>query len=334
MSRRCMPEGEALAQRRPEMVFEPWERKPYDLFCFAAGGREFVGRKTPATFQTEAGPVALKCALVGPEMVLGERERVQVTERGIAVYYRPLRSEEAETVFRAFTDDVRHDLHYPAPHLAAATRQERVAPPEYWTVGRERVDHLNRGEVFLREYTLRLLDRFDLNGARIYDPACSTAEFLGAIKRRFPGAWTIGQDLSAEMVELARGRLDEVHHGDCARSPVPDGSADFVFVRHLNVDVVTTARAYELFVSVANRCRDGGLVIVFGHTPVLLGSPWFEMLGLQVEQRIGTVSGGRLAFQYYVLRKTGPVSWVSPFPEDGSDAHLPRAVAAAGGSPR
>lgn len=310
-------EPAALAGRRPCHLFEPFERKPYDLFLFHAGGQRFVGRKTAATFDAGAGEVSLKCCLVSPQMVLGALEREQVTERGMTVFYRPLDAREKEAVFLAFTSDVRNDLYYPVPHLTGDGRREKVAPMEYWTVTPERVEDLNAGEVVLRDYTLSFLSGFELDGARIYDPACSTGEFLGSIKDRFPDVYTIGQDLSREMVEHARGRVDEIHHGDCVDSPVPRGSADFVFLRHLNVDVVTTERAHELFVAVADRCRDGGHLIVFGHTPVLLGSPWFEMMGLEVKQRIGTAFGNRCAFQYYVLRKNGHVSWVSPFVEAG-----------------
>jgi isonocardicin synthase len=311
-------------------AFEPWERKPYDLFFFEADGREYVGRKQPASFQTAEGTVSLKCALVAPEMVLGRHERVQVTEAGITVFHRPVDEAEAEAAFAAFAADPLADLHYPAPHLQPGARAERVAPPGYWTSAPARVQHLNVGEVFLREYTVGLFAGPELERARIYDPACSTGEFLAALKARVPSAWTIGQDLSGEMADLARGRLDEVHHGDCADSPVPDGSADLVFVRHLNVDVVTTRRAYELFVPVANRCRDGGRIVVFGHTPVLLASPWFEMLGLTVERRTGTLHGGRFAFQYYVLRKTRPLVWTSPFGSGEASAPEPAVPAGTG----
>jgi isonocardicin synthase len=302
--------AESLAPRPEEapaaaILFEPFERKPYDLFFVQLQGRRFVGRKTPFRFRRRGRDQELKCALVDASMVLGPVIREQLTEAGIAVYYQPLEERARRRCFAALRSRLDHDLYYPFPHLTAGTRREKCAPEAYWNTSPERVESLGAAEEVLREYTLQVLARLDLAGAVLYDPACSTGEFLSAIQRRHPSARTIGQDKSREMVDYCRGRLDEVHWGDSRSSPVPDGSVDFIFCRFLNADVVTTAEAHQLFVPIARRCRDGGHLLVLGHTPVLLSSAWFEALGLEVLQRIGYSAPDDAVFQYYVLRKTG-----------------------------
>jgi isonocardicin synthase len=293
------------ASRPAEALFEPFEGKPYDLFFFLVDGLRFVGRKTPFAFRRDGRRQELKCALVGSDMVLGPVVREQVTERGILVYYRPLGEEERRSCFAALRSRLDLDLYYPYPHLTAGDRLERCAADDYWNTSPERVKSLGEGERVLREQTLELLSRHALAGARLYDPACSTGEFLSALKARHPTAYTIGQDKSREMVELSRPRLDEAHWGDALQSPVPDDSVDWVFCRFLNVDVVPTVAAYELFLRVARRCRDGGHIVVFGHTPVLVASSFFESLGLVVHQRIGYSPIDDGVFQYYLLQKLG-----------------------------
>ncbi|WP_164009415.1 class I SAM-dependent methyltransferase [Pyxidicoccus trucidator] len=307
----------ALERRPPEVDFEPFERKPFDIFFLDVGGHRFVGHKREATLRTGGPePLKMKCCLVEASMLLGLFVREQLTQEGISVFYRPMSLEERQAVFAAFTADARNDLYYPYTHLVAGTREERTAPPEYWKPTPRQMQHLDAGEVVLREHTLRVLTGLGITRGTVYDPACSTGEFLGSLKAALPGLRTVAQDLSPEMVEVARGRVDEIHVGDAWDSPVPPGSMDVVFFRLLNFDVMTTRRAHELLPRVANRCRDGGRLIVFGHTPVLVGAPFFERLGLTVERCSASEDHGRVAFQYYVLRKERPLPVVGPLWSD------------------
>jgi isonocardicin synthase len=300
-------DGDALSARPVQVLFEPFEGKPYDLFFFEVGGRRFVGRKTPFRFERGGSVQELKCALVAASMVLGLVVRDQVTERGVLVYYRPLEEGERRAWFAAFHSRPEHDLYYPYPYLTAEGRRERCAPDEYWNTSPERVESLGEGERVLRQHTLDLLADCDLAGARLYDPACSTGEFLSALKARHPSAYVIGQDKSREMVELSRTRLDEAHWGDARHPAVPEGSVDWVFCRFLNVDVVPAAAAHALFLQAARCCREGGHLVVLGHTPILVAGSFFEALGLGIRQRIGYSRADDGVFQYYVLHKTGPL---------------------------
>jgi isonocardicin synthase len=300
--------GEDLPRRRPRCHEEPLERKPYDIFFLESAGRRWVGLKTECTFPGPSGPVTMKSTMVTPGMLLGEAAGERLSERSVFVYYRALVEAEKEAIFAA-VDSARASLSYPFVHLGA-DRRERCAPPDYWTADVGRAGELDLGEEVLRRYSLERLRGYDTRGAVLYDPACSTGRFLGALRDALGDVRTVGQDLNPAMVELSRSRLDEVHLGTAASPCIASGSADFVFVRFLNVDVVTTASAMELFPVVAATCKPGGRIFVLGHTPVLLCTSHFEMLGFEVEQEVGVTGAGRMMFQFWVLRPGGTVGGV------------------------
>jgi len=292
----------------PARLFEPWDRKPYDIFFCQVEGQSYCGRKTPIRLRDEQGRQReMKCALVDGSMLCGPVLQEEISEEGVAVYYLPLDEAERLRLLARMASDLGNELRYPFPHLTAGERRERATPVDEWQSSPEEIVELDEGERVLRDWTLEWIAELELEGARVYDPACSSGRFLATLKHHFPAIRAIGQDANQGMVELSRKVLDEVHWGDAETSPVPDGSADFVFCRFLNVDVVTRRRAQELFLPVARRVRPGGRMVVFGHTPVLLGSAWFEAAGFEVERRIGRCRSPEAIFQYYVLRRSGPL---------------------------
>lgn len=282
-------------------VFEPFDRKPFDIFFLRVGQQRYVGRKQPAVVSHSNGIEKMKCCLVSADMILGTAEREHITEGGVTVFYRPLDAQAKESIFELVRKDPLTDLYY--PYFPIVEPPEKDEDEDYWIPTPERVEELDRGESMLREYTLKWLDRFDMKNKVVYDPACSTGAFLHSIKNAFPDTHTVGQDLSKEMVEYCRGRVDELYCGDSASAPIKEESADFVFFRFLNVRVVNSVQAHELFLENAKCCRIGGYIVLFGHTPIILPSEWFEELGLIVEQRTGFSTALNSAFQYYVLRK-------------------------------
>lgn len=281
-----------------EVVFEPFGGKPYDLFFFRLEGRRYVGRKTP--FRFDGG--ARKCALMDAGMLLGEVVREQVGAEGVAVHYRPLEAPARQDRFRRLAEDPQIEIYHPFPRLSGDRREPCRSE---WIPTPEDVEALDRDEEVMRRAVVELLSGRVEDGAVLYDPACSTGRFLSTLKRSFPSAVTVGQDRSGEMVEHCASRLDRVFHSDASSPALGEGEADFVFCRFLNLDVVTTAQAHGLFVPLAKRCREGGLVVVFGHTPVLLSEPFFRAVGLEV---LGCSAASRrhdAVFQLYVLRRTG-----------------------------
>lgn len=292
----------AARTRRPQVLSEPLTGKPFDLFLAVTPPHRWVGRKTPAR---GAGTPPQKCCLVESHMLCGLLERDQLTAEGVALHYRPLRDDEKRLVHEAFTTSPRHDLHYPYARIGP-DGAEPVADPGFWRPTPERVRELDRDEEPLRRHALSTLERHGIEPGVIYDPACSTGAFLSTLKQHFPGALTVGQDASVEMAAYAGTHVDRVVAAD-ARNPVlGNGEADLVVCRHLNVDVVTAADARALFGTAAGTCRDGGWMIVLGHTPVLLASEHFEADGLEVVERSGATPDGAAVFQFYLLRKPGP----------------------------
>ena len=61
------------------------------------------------------------------------------------------------------------------------------------------------------------------------------------MKAALPCCYTIGQDLSANMVAYAARRLDEVHCGDCRVPAVDQASVDVVFCRSASVCTLANA---------------------------------------------------------------------------------------------
>lgn len=294
-----------VVRRSPDRAVETYaEGKPYDLFFLDTAGVRLVGRKTEASYpgpDRDGRPAErLKCTLIEPHMLLGVVEREQVAEDHVAVFHRPLGEEERTALFAAATADPMTDLYYPYAQLGHRVRETDTGG---WEVTDESARELDHAEEVLRDYVPDRLAELGFRGGVAYDAACSTGAFLHAVGRRFPGTRTIGQDLSPDMVARARTRLDEAHCGDSIRPAIPGGSADLVVCRHLNAFVVGTDQAHDLLAAAASRCRDGGHVVLLGHTPILISSQWCEMTGLTPVQRSGATPSGHALFQCYVLRK-------------------------------
>ena len=295
-----------VSKRTIEIYFEAFSARPQDIFFFSMELYKFVGRKSLSTLSLEQKITGTKCSRITADMILGVVCRDQITDQGVILSFKPLRACEKLGIFNALKQNPLTDLYFPYPFLNAQNVED-VSPDEFWVPTPEQVSSLNAGEEHIRRYTQNILQRFNLTNMKIYDPACSTGQFLSAIKKAYPSTYCIGQDLNKQMVEYTRQNscLDELHEGSADVSPVADESVDFIFFRFLNLEVVDTRLAHALFSKIANRCKNGGHIIVLGHTPILLSAEWFERLGLVIEQTIGHDDVS--VFQYYILQKNQPV---------------------------
>lgn len=277
--------------------------KPFDFFIARAGYVQWVGCKGPA--QLRAGSPSIKSCLIDASMIMGLLDQVQVSAGGVTLYVRPARDEERAQAFAHVVSSPLNDIHYPFTRIVVdGELNEPLTTPDFWVPTPERVRELDEAEAPLREHAVTVLRRYGVGGGRVFDPACSTGTFLAHLQQQFPHAWTIGQDLSDEMVRFAGRHLDEVHSGDSAVPRVAAGSVDVLVLRFLNVNVVSTQQALLLFDACAQTVAPGGLVLVMGHTPVLVPSAYFEQSGFTVMERLGVAAGGRAAFQFYVLRRS------------------------------
>jgi isonocardicin synthase len=292
----------AVRTRPPQRLDEPLERRPYDLFVTHVSDLKWIGRKMPTAVEPGGRPI--RGCLVEARMISGLLEQVQVSASGVRAYFRPLKGDERDQVFAALTSSRQNEIYYPFTRVRSPLR-ESVSPPRYWVATPELVSELDGGEAPLRRHAASILRRYGVGGGRIFDPACSTGAFLESIKGAFEGVWTIGQDLSESMLGIARDHVDEVHGGDSICPAVEPESIDVLVLRHLNFNVVTAQRAHELFDATVASVAKGGLVLVLGHTPVLVASPYFEQYGFSVLERHGVTGSGDAAFQFYVLRRLG-----------------------------
>lgn len=323
--------AEVRARPAAELV-EPRDGKPYDIFVADLPGSRWVGRKAPARVTARPDAPRRKGCLVEADMLGGLLERGAATGSRVAARYRPLTDAEKPAVMAAFAGSPGHELRYPFAR-AAAGRADLLPDPAYWDPTPERVADLDAGEAVLREHAGAALRRHRVDPRVIYDAACSTGAFLAGLKRHYPDAVTIGQDLHAGMASYASRFADRVTVGDSIRPAVPPGGADLVVCRHLNLAVVGARRADALFRAALTACGRPGWLVLVGHTPILLSAAQMAAAGCQVVERSGTTPDRHAAFQFYLLRLGPPAGSPAarPAPAGGSASAVRRRPAAGPG---
>ena len=223
--------------------------------------------------------------------------------KDVEVQYYPFTKGEKITVFNEIKQNKMINLYYPFKYRDFTTNEEEKSPNEGWSLNPEKVIYLGYGEEHIRNYTINFLKDVVKPNMVIYDPACSTGQFLYTIKNSYSFVKTIGQDLSKEMCDYAKDYVDEIYCGDSINSPIKDKSVDIMFLRFLNSEVVTTEYAYQLFDYLIRKVKYKGKIIAFGHTALLIEDSHFKKCGLKVEQRIAYDKKYDAIFQYYVLEK-------------------------------
>ena len=98
---------------------------------------------------------------------------------------------------------------------------------------------------------------------------------------------------------------NQVLCGSAIEPKIEPRSADVTFNRFLNSEVVTTEAAEVLLAAILPTVAPGGVMVTFGHTPVLLTSSNFRMVdGFVLERCVGVAVDKSSIFQYYISRKT------------------------------
>jgi isonocardicin synthase len=281
---------------------EPWTGMPERYFLLQLEGTWYAGCKTLSDYVVEEGGSGLLCSRVHWSHLAGTLTGTRSSDTDVRIGFSPLAEEERRRVFDAIGPST--EILHPFP-LHEAPGREPCGPAEGWFLTEERADLLAMGERHLRAYTRELLGpRFGpgCGGVTAYDPACSTGRFLADFAAVNPAEIrTVGQDLSAQMTGYAAAHLDEVHHGDAVRPCLGEGEADVVFSRFLNSEVVTTAQARAILPALVRTVRKGGLMVLFGHTPLLVDAHDLTAQGLRVLRTTGRREGW--VFQYYVCQK-------------------------------
>lgn len=273
--------------------------RPERLFVFRLGTRWYAGYKTISDYVLDRDMPGLFCSRVYWHNVVGELESFRTSAADARVAFRPLDEAERRAAFDAITPLT--ELVHPFTKQREQGR-EKTSPPDGWLVSDERDAYLSIGEEHVRRYTRELFGpRFGAltEDVLAYDPACSTGRFLSDFATLDPERIrTVGQDLSREMAAYARKRLERVHHGDAMHPAVEPGTADIVFSRFLNSEVVSTEQAREILPRLVATLRPGGSMVLLGHSPVLLDAADLAGAGLTVRQT--TARQDDCVFQYYV----------------------------------
>ncbi|MGI2257504.1 class I SAM-dependent methyltransferase [Candidatus Cardinium hertigii] len=291
-----------IYSRKVQRHFEGFSEYPQNLFFFTKENLYFFGRKTISTQHMQGQIKELHCTQIQSHMIVGVVCEEQLSEEGILIFYRPIRSGEKLYLFDQLLHDRKCNIVYKYVYLSSTEKKERHSSKAGWNLNPLRAKNLSAGEKVLRNYTIQFLSQFSLKGKTIYDPACSTGTFLDTIQKAYPACCVIGQDLSKPMVEFAKKCIDPVYHLDSLYAPIPGRFSDFVFIRFLNSEVVTRAEAKELYLRILPRCKIGGYIIVFGHTPVLLSIYDLENDAVNLLQTTAVDLASQSIFQYYVLQ--------------------------------
>jgi isonocardicin synthase len=292
----------ALARRPTRLWREPVNRFPQNVFLVETGGATFVGRKLMSSFAAAGQLLEPHCSRIVASHLLGRLRSFHTDEDGVSVYYHSLRDSEKRALLARLAADPLADIVFPFAHLVDGC--ERCSLLTGWSLDPGRAANLAIGEQHLREFSIALVRQHGAVDPVLYDPACATGDFLRALKEAFPRSVTIGQDLSLEMIGYARPRLDRAYCGDAMSPRVADGSADFVFCRFLNSEVVTCRQASALLARLSATVKPGGYLVVFGHTPVLVQASEILACGdFRLVRTLGATEDRSTVFQYYVARR-------------------------------
>ena len=276
---------------------------PQSIFTIEEeNGRVIVGRKIWSILSQENKINAPHCSMITSSMLLGPLKKLNQKETDISVEYHPFTDGEKITFFDIIKNNPKNNIFYPFVYRRFHDRQEKVCSPEGWNLNPEKVTYLGHGEEHIRLYTREMFKTMDMSHKVIYDPACSTGQFLKEFKDSQPKCITIGHDLSQDMINYAKDFVDQHLCCNAAGSPLEEKSADVMFIRFLNSEIVSKKDAEILFKTLVTKIKKNGLIIVFGHTPVLLEKKYFEDLGLIVKSSLAYSKKYNAIFQYYVLK--------------------------------
>lgn len=295
---------EEVTTRKIEIFHDKTFNLPQNIFYINEyKGKTIVGRKIRSVLSFENKINAIHCSMITSSMLLGILKEGKQEQKNIKIEYYPFTKSEKLTIFNEIKKNKLCNIFFPFKYLDYYNNEEERTASTGWDLNPEKVIYLGYGEEHIRKYTIEFLRPYMKDNIVVFDPACSTGQFLHTIKEFYPNCKTIGQDLSKEMVEYAKKYVDEIYCGDSINAKVRDESVDIMFLRFLNSEVVTTNYAYELFNKLCKKIKKDGMIIAFGHTPLLIAVEDFKKMGFKVEQSCAYDKDYDCIFQYYVLRR-------------------------------
>ncbi len=298
----CKIDIENICSRNTKVFDDRDYNLPQNIFIIKNyKGITIVGRKLWSVLSIENKINAINCSMITAPMLLGVLKGRSRNNRKIKIEYYPFTNIEKNTIFEELKENRKFDIYYPYKYRDYITNKEEVSPETGWSFNPAKKEYLGYGEVHLRNYTKEYFKGFDLANKNIYDPACSTGEFLNDFKKNHPRCHTIGHDLSQEMISYAKDFVDESCCCNAIDSPLRDESIDLMFLRFLNSEVVSTSSAYKIMKKLLPKMKKKSLIVCFGHTAVLITKEWFHKNGLKVLSCNGFDEKRNAIFQYYVF---------------------------------
>ena len=270
------------------------------LFFLTVQNDVYVGRKL-LTQTTDRGWQQSSCLL--PDHLLGKLFKINYGDSGFSITFKPLAEVDKNNLFEAAIHHSTSDIFFPFP-LLDSTGQECVLSQADWADAAAQAEQLDQDERHFRDYCTTFLKPLMTPNTLLYDPACSTGTFIGCMARAFPETHCIGSDHSPAMIEHARLRHPalEFHNADAATMVQTVSRCDVLFLRFLNAEVLYRDDAHDLFCTFARALKPGALLIMFGHTPVLVNvSYWAKKLGLTLKSSLAAREGHLELFEFYVL---------------------------------
>lgn len=295
---------------RPLSTFDVNENISEDrLFLIEIGeGYSLVGYKLLVDYFNKKGKgLADIDSRITVDMLLGIYEGMRTGNGVVSVRFYKLESEEKVYIFNKIKRDTKVEILYRIVMNADSFKMPKWEDIWLERMGakseEEKIEFLSNTEPHLRKYTNEVLKKNSRCKFTIYDPACSTGEFLEYVKNSFPNCYTIGHDMDENMIKIAKNRVDESACFNAFDSPIASKTVDVLVLRFLNYAVVNRQEAEELFEKLIETITNDGLVICFGHTPVLLNACFFENCGFSILEKIGYDELTDSIFQYYLMKR-------------------------------
>lgn len=292
-----------IKTREVDYIYDKIYNLPQVIFCIKYKQCFILGRKIRSQLSISGKINAINCSQITASMILGILKSKRQTGKDIVVEYYPMAEDERLLTFDIIKNSNSYEILFPYQERDFKTNQVEKTGKFGWSLNPNKVKYLGYGEEHIREYTKKWLKNYVKNDMRVYDPACSTGQFLHELKKEYPQIKVIGGDLSKEMTDYAKQYLDECECCNAKDSKIPENSVDMIFLRFLNDQVVSKYQAKVILPCILKKVKKNGYVVAFGHTPVLFTKKQFEHYGLKVQQCIAYDTERHSIFQYYVMRK-------------------------------
>lgn len=289
--------------RKTDFIYDKIYNLPQTIFLIRYKNHNIIGRKIRSILSITNKINAINCSRITASMILGILKSKNLLNKDITVEYYPFTEQERIQIFNEIKQDLKLEIVFPYQERYFYNNKVEKTGKNGWSLNPAKIKYLGYGEEHIRKYTKSIIKNIVFNGCRIYDPACSTGQFLYEIKKTYPNVITIGGDLSKQMIDYAKNYLDIWECCNAKDSHIQENSIDIMFLRFLNDQVVSKFQAKNILCNILKKVKNNGYIIAFGHTPVLLTKKRFEHFGLEVENCIAYDKSENDMFQYYIMRK-------------------------------